>query len=173
MSLIFYSSIVNVPVPSLHFGLTAPQAFVSGRDWERLKTLDQSAPLDRWKDLAGPIPLNYQIHFLFSFFAPFCLRHQKASDGFSGGAQVNIRRILRRFLGRSRKSRRREAAGRGNSPEAVPDEKGEEGKMYRAKTILEWESFTRRHRADKCNERFSFRCASWLNVGPRTFGDDW
>lgn len=30
---------------------------------------------------------------------------------------------FRRFLGRRRKSRRREAAGRGNSPEAVPEKK--------------------------------------------------
>jgi len=40
-----------------------------------------------------------------------------------GGTQANLHRGLRRFLGRNRKSRRREAAGRGDSPEAVPKEK--------------------------------------------------
>src|SRR6266481_2653676 len=36
----------------------------------------------------------------------------------------NLRRCFRRFVGRNRKSRRREAAGRRNYPEAVPNGEG-------------------------------------------------
>src|SRR2546422_9408669 len=39
----------------------------------------------------------------------------------------NLRRYLRRFVGRNRKSRRREAAGRRNYPEAVPNVEGKNG----------------------------------------------
>src|SRR5713226_3650787 len=80
----------------------------------------------------------------FSLFAPLIWGTQRrvettpqARDGFSGGAQANLRRRFRRFLGGRRKSRRREAAGRGNSPEAVPKEKdGGKGRMYRAESLL-------------------------------------
>src|SRR5216683_3216724 len=41
----------------------------------------------------------------------------------------NLRRCFKRFVGRNRKSRRREAAGRRNYPEAVPNEEGKMGKM--------------------------------------------
>jgi len=43
----------------------------------------------------------------------------------------NLRRCFRRFLGRSRKSRRREAAGRRNYPEAVLNGKGGKGEDVR------------------------------------------
>src|SRR6266567_4056214 len=39
----------------------------------------------------------------------------------------NLRRCFRRFVGRSRESRRREAAGRRNYPEAVPNGEGRNG----------------------------------------------
>jgi hypothetical protein len=39
----------------------------------------------------------------------------------------NLRRCFRRFVGRNRKSRRREAAGRRNYPEAVPNGEGRNG----------------------------------------------
>src|SRR6267378_3697123 len=39
----------------------------------------------------------------------------------------NLRRSFRRFVGRNRKSRRREAAGRRNYPEAVPNGEGGNG----------------------------------------------
>src|SRR5216683_2931194 len=39
----------------------------------------------------------------------------------------NLRRCFKRFVGRNRKSRRREAAGRRNYPEAVPNEEGRNG----------------------------------------------
>jgi hypothetical protein len=84
-------------------------------------------------------------YILFLLFAPFSWGTKgreettpKASDGFSEGTQVNLRRDFRRFLGRRRKSRWREAAGRGNCPEAVPKEKrGEKGKCIEPKQRLD------------------------------------
>src|SRR6266481_6783455 len=50
----------------------------------------------------------------------------------------NLRQCFRRFVGRNRKSRRREAAGRRNYPEAVPngeDRNGDDARK-RALTVL-------------------------------------
>src|SRR5260370_42523045 len=47
----------------------------------------------------------------------------------------NLRRCFRRFVGRNRKSRRREAAGRRSYPEAVPNGEGENERKNR-KQIL-------------------------------------
>src|SRR6266513_3785621 len=46
----------------------------------------------------------------------------------------NLRRRFRRFVGRNRKSRRREAAGRRNYPEAVPNGEGRNGSNARKLT---------------------------------------
>src|SRR5437016_4417784 len=46
----------------------------------------------------------------------------------------NLRRCFRRFVGRNRKSRRREAAGRRNYPEAVPNGEGRNGSNARKLT---------------------------------------
>src|SRR6266480_4928672 len=46
----------------------------------------------------------------------------------------NLRRCFRRFVGRNRKSRSREAAGRRNYPEAVPNGEGRNGSNARKQT---------------------------------------
>jgi len=51
----------------------------------------------------------------------------KASVCFLGGTREIFGGPFRRFVGRNRKSRRREAAGRRNYPEAVPNEAGRKG----------------------------------------------
>jgi len=59
----------------------------------------------------------------------------KARRRFFGGAR-KIAAKFQRLLGRSRKSRVGEAAGRRNCPEAVPEEQcGRKGKMYRASSF--------------------------------------
>ena len=62
------------------------------------------------------------------------LGHPEASAYCSQGERLlfrrgtrNLPRRFRRFLGRNRTSRRREAAGRRNYPEAVPNGKGGDG----------------------------------------------
>src|SRR5229473_1221204 len=60
------------------------------------------------------------------FYYPIFLGHPEASGYCSQSERLlfgrdtrNLRRCFRRFVGRNRKSRRREAAGRRNYPEAV------------------------------------------------------
>src|SRR6266566_5063420 len=68
------------------------------------------------------------------FSCPIFLRHPEASGYCSQSERLlfgrdtrNLRRCFRRFVGRSRESRRREAAGRRNYPEAVPNGEGRNG----------------------------------------------
>jgi hypothetical protein len=57
----------------------------------------------------------------------------------------NLRRCLRRFVGRNRKSRRREAAGRRNYPEAVPNGEGGNGSTA-PKRVQNYVNEDRRHK---------------------------
>src|SRR5208283_903289 len=74
------------------------------------------------------------VHDFFSCFCPCNWGTRKASGYCSQSERLlfgrdtrNLRRWFRRFVGRNRKSRRREAAGRRNYPEAVPNGEGENG----------------------------------------------
>jgi hypothetical protein len=83
-------------------------------------TLSDQRGATTQKNLAGPIPLNYQVrHEFFSFFLPHF-----------PGALISERPLLPRragalwegpvVFGRNRESRNREAAGRRNWPEQCP-----------------------------------------------------
>src|SRR5258708_31857445 len=74
------------------------------------------------------------VHDFFSCFCPCNWGTRKASGYCSQSERLllgrdtrNLRRCFRRFVGRNRKSRRREAAGRRNYPEAVPNGEGTNG----------------------------------------------
>jgi hypothetical protein len=57
-----------------------------------------------------------------------------------GRGTKSLRCCLRRVFGRKRKSRRHEAAGRRNSPDAVPNEKGGMETMYELRRTVFWET---------------------------------
>jgi hypothetical protein len=103
-------------------------------------------------DEAGDLD-RIQIQFLFLLFRPFGLGCPEASGDHSqcerlvfGRGTRNLRRCFRRFLGRRRKSRRREAAGRGNSPEAAPKHRGQEkGKLICGEKRNEFRRATPKH----------------------------
>src|SRR5229473_4954273 len=68
------------------------------------------------------------------FYYPIFLGHPEARGYCSQSERLlfgrdtrNLRRCFRGFVGRNRKSRRREAAGRRNYPEAVPNGRGGNG----------------------------------------------
>src|SRR5260370_42259440 len=60
----------------------------------------------------------------------------KASGCFFGRDTRNLRRCFRGFVGGNRKSRRREAAGRRNYPEAVPHGEGRNGSYAPQQVLL-------------------------------------
>ena len=109
----------------------AGRRFGSGPcDARRILIIHQSAK--------GPpheaIPLNIYVHFLSLHFCPCNWGHSKARGVCSQSEGLHFGRghkksslSLRRVFGRKRKSRRFEAAGRRNSPEAVAQWKGRNG----------------------------------------------
>ena len=63
-----------------------------------------------------------------------CIRDSSQGEGLHfGRGTKSLRCSLRRLFGRRRKSRRAEVAGRRNSPEAVPNEKGGMETLYKLK----------------------------------------
>jgi hypothetical protein len=84
----------------------------------------------------------------------------------SGGTQKVLRRCLRKVFGRNRKSRRAEAAGRRNSPEAVPNEKGGTETMYELRRTLFWETESTIH----TGRSPSSRSACWWTKDEQSTG---
>src|SRR5208283_345019 len=83
------------------------------------------------------------VHDFFSCFCPCNWGTRKASGYCSQSERLlfgrdtrNLRRCFRRFVGRNRKSRSREAAGRRNYPEAVPNGEDRNGSNAPKQVLL-------------------------------------